>query len=128
MKARGFISHIHEEAPVSGTDQAAIKPAVFGLPLDLFVSSIDIQAGGWLTQVRDAVRASSYVFPLLSLDSMERPWINFETGCAFMSDELEIVPFCHKDLDVGDLRPPFSFFQAYDLRCREYRCSGPDDG
>jgi hypothetical protein len=115
VKSRGFISHIHEEAAVA----EVVKERLTGLfpeHLELFVSSLDIEAGGWLTQVRDAVRSSSLLFPLLSLDSMERPWINFETGCGFMREELEIVPLCHKDLDLPALRPPFNFFQAYDLR------------
>jgi hypothetical protein len=115
VKRRGFISHIHEEAAVAELIKQRMNQ-LFPERLELFVSSLDIQAGGWLTQVREAVRSSNYLFPLLSLDSMERPWINFETGCGFMSDPLEIVPICHKDLDVAALRPPFSFFQAYDLR------------
>lgn len=115
LRKQGFISHIHEESAIA----RYIKDwygSIFLGQLDLFVSSIDVAPGNWLEQVRRSLRRSAFVFPLLSKRSVARPWINFESGSAFMADNVELIPLCHKDLLCSELDYPYSAFQAYDLR------------
>lgn len=115
MEKRGFISHINEESQVAEYIKSWCNRTFQG-QLDLFVSSLDMGPGSWLDQIRSSVRASSFVFPLLSRISMGMPWINFESGAAFMADEVQLIPVCHKDLVPSGLVDPYSSFQAYDLR------------
>lgn len=115
MKKEGFISHIHEESQVAEYISQWLKSAFLG-QLDLFVSSMDLVPGNWLTQIQNSLKRSAFVFPLLSKESMKRPWINFESGSAFMSENTEIIPLCHMDLSPSGLIVPYSYFQAYDLR------------
>ena len=115
MKKRGFVSHIREESQVAEHIKVWCNRIFLG-ELDLFVSSLDIGPGSWLDQIRVSLRASSFVFPLLSRSSIGMPWINFESGSAFMAHEVQLIPICHKDLIPSELVDPYSSFQAYDLR------------
>lgn len=115
MRKQGFISYIHEEEQLAEYIKSWCNQAFLG-QLDLFVSSLDMQPGGWLAQLRRSLRRSSFVFPLLSQCSMGRPWINFESGSAFMASGVELIPLCHKDITPSDLANPYSAVQAYDLR------------
>lgn len=118
MKRLGFISHINEESRVAEHVKEWLETLCLG-HLDIFVSSIDVSVGDWLQEIRTSIKSSSFIFPLLSTTSVIRPWINFESGCAFMTDEATIIPLCHKDLYPSALTAPFSFFQSYDLRSPE---------
>ena len=115
MKKRGFISHIHEEAQVAEYIKNWCNDVFLG-QLDLFVSSLDMRPGHWLEHIRHSLGASSFVFPLLSRTSMDRTWINFESGSAFMAGEVQLIPICHKDLAPSGLIDPYRYFQSYDLR------------
>lgn len=115
MKKEGFISHIHEESQVAEYISNWLKSVFLG-QLNLFVSSMDLVPGNWLTQIRNSLSRSAFVFPLLSIESMKRPWINFKSGSAFMAENTQIIPLCHMDLNPSGLIVPYSYFQAYDLR------------
>jgi len=115
MKKRGFISHIHEESEIAEYIKNWFNKAFLG-QLTLFVSSLDMKPGNWLDQIRASLRNSAFVFPLFSKRSLDKPWINFESGSAFMAEGVQLIPLCHKDCTPSDLTSPYSFFQAYDLR------------
>jgi hypothetical protein len=115
MRKQGFISHIHEESVVAQYVKNWFGGIFLG-QLELFVSSIDATPGNWLEQVRRSLQRSYYVLPLLSQRSATRPWINFESGSAFIADHVELIPLLHKDLSHSNLEYPYSSFQAYDLR------------
>jgi hypothetical protein len=115
MRKRGFLSHIHEESEIAEYIKNWFRGVFLG-QLDIFVSSLDMEAGNWLEQIRNSLKDSSFVFPLLSKKSVDRTWVNFESGSAFMVDSVQLIPLCHKDLTPSDLTPPYSLFQAYDLR------------
>src|SRR3954466_12056486 len=105
MTTTGFISHIGEEAAVASYVKSSLA-ALFPASLEVFVSSTDMDPGVWLSAIREVIGRSGLVFPLLSVTSMERPWVNFETGCAFMCPDAKIIPLCHKDLRPADLKAP----------------------
>ena len=46
--------------------------------------------------------------------SISRPWINFETGCAWIK-KLPVIPICHLGMTKSALPTPLSSFQALDL-------------
>jgi len=115
MRKKAFLSHIHEESKIAKYIKNWFRDAFLG-QLDIFVSSRDIEVGNWLEQIRNSLRNSSFVFPLLSRKSVGRTWVNFESGSVFMADEAQLIPLCHKDLTPSDLTLPYSLFQAYDLK------------
>jgi len=110
---RLFISHIHEEAPFALVLKTWLESSFSG-HCDVFVSSDldDIPPGAkWFEDMDLALRDSRILLVLCSPSSLCRPWVNFETGCAWMKGS-SIIPLCHSGQNVFDLPMPFSRFQA----------------
>ena len=85
--------------------------------VSVFVSSdpADIPAGSrWLDQIDSALETSALLITLYSKASLNRPWISFEAGCAWMR-RVPIIPICHAGLRVDDLRQPLAAFQGLDI-------------
>lgn len=113
MKPRIFISHISEEAELARLLQEHIDRDFLGM-LELFVSSdlISISAGSqWLQEIEQALKEAQIELLLCSKKSIQRPWINFEAGAAWVKD-LPIVPICHTDMHPSQLPAPYNTFQA----------------
>jgi len=111
-----FISHISEEAEIA----ALLKEIVEGDFIEqvrLFASS-DISSirGGddWLDSIRDGIAKSAAVLVLCSHASVQRPWVQFEIGAAWMTNK-KIVPICHSGLSLADLPMPLSSLQGLEL-------------
>lgn len=116
MKKRLFISHISEERAVAELVKSVLGRDFLGL-LEVFVSSDteSIAAGEeWLRSIERALRDCKIFVILCSPESIRRPWINFETGAAWMR-EIPIVPVCHAGLLPRDLRMPLSLKQGIAL-------------
>jgi TIR domain len=113
---RVFVSHIWEEAGIAAILKEWIESAFPG-QVSVFVSSdpADIPAGSrWLDEIDSALQSSKLLITLYSKASLNRPWISFEAGCAWIR-QVPIIPICHAGLSVGDLRPPLASFQALDI-------------
>jgi hypothetical protein len=111
-----FLSHIHEEAPLALVIKDWIESSFSGLS-HVFVSSDikDLPAGlRWLNEISDALDESHSYIVLCSPHSIRRPWINFETGCAWIKD-VPVLPICHSGLNKSDLPKPLSEFQALEI-------------
>ena len=52
---------------------------------------------------------------LCSAKSVQRPWINFETGFG-SARGVEVIPVCYAGQDKGQLPAPLSFYQGLNLR------------
>jgi len=116
MKKRLFISHISEERKIAEGIKIALSRDFLGL-VNVFVSSDteSISAGEeWLLSVEKALRDCTIFIILCSPESIRRPWINFETGAAWMRD-IPIIPVCHSGLLPHDLRMPLSLKQGISL-------------
>jgi hypothetical protein len=120
MKPVIFISHIHEHRQL-GT---AIKAEIVQLLLsgvDFFVSSDRVSIVGgdrWLDQVETALNNAAIVLVICSPDSVQRPWVNFEAGGAWMAKK-RVVPLCCGGLRPSDLPQPLASRQAYDIASPE---------
>ncbi|MBY5883992.1 toll/interleukin-1 receptor domain-containing protein [Rhizobium leguminosarum] len=109
-----FVSHIAEEA----TSASALKRALEGvLPqLGAWVSSVDVEPGDdWMAKLGLELKEAKAIVALCSLKSLERPWINFESGFG-AGNGLPVIPVCHAGLGRDKVPPPLSRFQALDLR------------
>jgi hypothetical protein len=116
MKKRLFISHVSEERAVAELVKSVLGRDFLGL-LEVFVSSDteSIAAGEeWLNSIERALRGCTIFVILCSPESIRRPWINFETGAAWMR-EIPIVPVCHAGLLPRDLQMPLSLKQGIAL-------------
>lgn len=138
MKKRLFISHISEESAVAELVKSVLGRDFLSL-FEVFVSSDteSIAAGEeWLRSIERALRDCAIFVILCSPESIRRPWINFETGAAWMRD-IPIVPVCHAGLLPRDLRMPLSLKQGIALNdadglrrfytriARELECDSP---
>src|SRR5438034_2526227 len=112
-KPKLFVSHVTEEAPLAEILKVHLSRDFLGL-VDIFVSSdMDSIAAGdnWLQTLEQALRESSTLLVLCSYASINRPWVNFEVGAAWIS-RIPIVPICHSGLRPSALPMPFNVLQA----------------
>jgi hypothetical protein len=119
--AQIFISFIHEEEAVADALQRFLKEQL-GHDADMFLSSDKWQifAGElWLERIRDELKNASVVILMMSKRSVERPWVNFEAGAAWLTGKV-IIPACFGGLSKGDLPKPYSSIQAVDLKENPY--------
>jgi hypothetical protein len=111
-----FISHISEEGEVASLLTTMLRKDFAGL-MDCFSSSDigNIGAGeNWLTAVERALNQAKAVIVLCSKASVDRPWVQFEVGAAWMKG-VPIIPVCHSGMTVDDLQMPLSLRQGVEL-------------
>src|ERR1017187_1708950 len=68
----------------------------------------------WLNTIEAALNDAQAMVVICSRASLSRPWINFETGCAW-NRRIGIVPVCHSGQRRDQLPYPFSTLQALQL-------------
>ena len=108
-----FLSHINPESKLAEILETAITRDFIGL-VNFFVSSdiFSIPVGEqWGRKLIDGLAKSELHIVLCSPESVERPWINFETGAACLRG-VPIAPICHSGLSPTQLPLPLSKFQA----------------
>ncbi len=113
---RLFVSHISEEAEVAALIKKMMQEDFLGL-VEFFTSS-DVGSidGGdnWLSAVQRAMDEAAAVVVLCSKASVQRPWVQFEIGAAWMK-RVPIIPICHSGMQVGELPIPLSLYQGGEL-------------
>lgn len=112
-KSKIFVSHVAEEASIANILKSHLASDFLGF-VDLFVSSDleSIRAGAnFLTSIEEALKEASALVAICSRASLNRPWVNFEVGAAWMR-RIPIVPVCHSGLKLKDLPIPFSLLQG----------------
>lgn len=113
-----FISFIHEEQRIAEAVQAYLKGHLKRLvPNGVFLSADDwtVFAGEvWLERIRQELQEASVVILMLSQQSVQRPWINFEAGAAWLANKA-LIPVCFGGLTKGDMPKPYSGIQGLDL-------------
>ena len=113
---RAFVSHISEESALATCLKDWIESTLLG-QCEVFVSSDSAALPGgvkWLTKIDEALKSADVMLVICSAASIVRPWVNFETGCAW-SRGIPVIPLCHSGIQKGTLPRPISDFQAIDL-------------
>jgi TIR domain len=113
---RIFISHISEESAIANCLKEWIESTLLG-ECEVFVSSDSAALPGgvkWLDKIDEALEAVDMMLVICSESSISRPWVNFETGCAW-SRKIPVVPLCHSGMDKGSLPRPISDFQGINI-------------
>lgn len=116
--AEVFISLIYEEQRIAQAVQGYLKENLkdLGRP-DVFLSADDWQVFGgevWLDRIKQELREARVVILMLSSRSVQRPWINFEAGAAWLADKA-VIPVCFGGLTKGNMPKPYSGIQGLDL-------------
>lgn len=115
-KTNIFISHIaDEQAEVSNAKEFLEK--TFGDSIEVFSASSwdSIQPGDdWFKRIEDAISNSDVMLVFLSTESINRPWILFETGAAWFSKK-KVIPVCYKGMTPSALPEPIRRLQAVDI-------------
>ncbi len=109
-----FLSHINEEAQVASVLAQWIESS---LDRDVHVSgeADKVQLGEQrLAEIDQALGEAKVVLLLCSSRSIGRPWISFESGCAWFKG-VPVVAVCHSGCSTADLLPPLRSFKAVEL-------------
>ena len=115
-----FISHISEETEVAGRLKGFLKKT-FGEDCEVFVSSdyTSIPGGDiWFKKIVDALRSCRVVLVLLSKESLDAIWINFEAGVG-LGAGAQVMPLVMKNLSKGEVGSPLSHLQVRALHDAE---------
>lgn len=115
-----FSSFVHEEQQVAEAVQSLLKEQL--RKVNVFLSSDQWQmfAGEiWLDRIRDELASAKVILLMLSPRSIDRPWVNFEAGAAWISGKA-IVPACYGGLAKANLSKPYSSIQALNLEDDPY--------
>ena len=108
-----FISHITQESVLAELFKSQIAQDFLGM-IDVFVSSdgTSISVGSkWLNDIDAALKNAKVEVIICSVDSVSRPWINFEAGAGWVKG-IPIVPVCHTGLRPVDLPIPLNMLQG----------------
>ncbi|MBI3164976.1 MAG: toll/interleukin-1 receptor domain-containing protein [Chloroflexi bacterium] len=111
-----FLSHVSLEGPLAITLKEWVETSFAG-QFEIFVSSDinDLPAGNqWLTSLEKALADAGMLIVLCSPFSVTRPWVNFETGGAWVK-QIPIIPICHSGQSKSALPAPLSFFQGLEV-------------
>lgn len=111
-----FLSHISEERRMAIQLKESLQ-ALFSGDVQVFTSSdtISIASGkNWLTSVKEAMNRATAVLVLSSRSSVQRSWVQFELGCAWIR-ELPIIPICHSGMRLTDLPLPLALMEGVEI-------------
>jgi hypothetical protein len=115
-----FISHITEERATALLLKDLLQ-RVFSQDLSIFVSSdYESIVGGevWFTTIVNGLKSSSVIVVLLSPDSLERRWINFEAGVG-VGANATVIPVLVHLLEKGEVGHPLTSLQIRSLQSLE---------
>ena len=116
-----FLSHVSNEGLLALVLKEWIQ-SIFKGRLRVFVSSDvrSITAGDLLLgSVERALSSAKVLIVLCSPYSVTRPWVNFETGGAWMNG-IPVIPICHSGQKLGNLPSPLSFFMGLDIHSADF--------
>ena len=73
----------------------------------------------WFEKVREELITSRAIVVLLTENSVQSSWVQFESGFGAASAELEIIPLVVNLDDMTQVPNPISHWQIFDLKSRE---------
>ena len=116
-----FISHIQEEFQVALVLKKWIESA-FADRCEVVVSTDPEHIPAVAQYVEKNEQALSEIKALIILcspNSLQRPWISFEVGCAWMR-KIFIIPVCYSGLSLAELPQPLATFSGFDLNQKDF--------
>lgn len=111
-----FLSHASEDRDLAKALQNAIEeafPEAFNI-FNAFEANSIAPSDDWLAKLRSAIHDSSYVLVLLTRNSLDRPWIYWETGVADHRG-IRIIPLLGPGCEITTLPDPFRAIQGVSI-------------
>lgn len=112
-KPKVFISHITEEKELAVNFKNYLSKR-FQSSIDIFVSS-DMESIGlgneWFSTIKSNLANCDLMIILCSINSINRPWINFEAGCGSIRN-IPVIPICHSGFTPDKLPYPLKVLQG----------------
>lgn len=109
-----FISHYSEEKPIAEAVHDLLEEAYSGFA-EIYISS-DIPAGtDWLKDIKDSLNGSDEVITVFTHKSVDRPWVNIETGYGVMAQKV-VTPVLFGGYTKSELPIIYHLRQAVDSR------------
>ena len=108
-----FISHLGAERVIALKLTELVEQSFLGM-IEVFVSSDpdSISMGSrWLDNITFALKNCAVELVLASPESIERPWVNFESGAGWVRD-IPVIPICHSGMEPDNLPSPLDQLQG----------------
>src|SRR5690349_7859581 len=111
-----FISHVSEDGEATRALQGELDRRFLGAVRFFNTSSREsLRAGeSWLDRIMRSLKESRIVLPILSPAALRSPWVNFETGGAWVNGGA-VIPCCAGQVRRDALPAPYNSLQAVNL-------------
>lgn len=111
-----FVSHKTCDADIARELQSALDQEFLGLPRFFNASDQEsLQPGtAWFDSIVEALRSCAVLLAILSPTALASPWVNFESGAAWLQDTL-LIPCCIGQVRKSSLPAPYGNLQAVEL-------------
>ena len=114
-----FLSHSSDDRLVAEYLRERLIASIAGVEVFLASRPGDIPVGAdWLATIKEELSSCDAYLVLLTPASVSRPWVQFETGAAWMSQRT-LVTVVAGALEKGDVPMPLSSFQLLSLSLAE---------
>jgi hypothetical protein len=116
-----FVSHAAKDAAIATQFKEDVERRYLGLCTLFVSSSLDsLKAGDeWIQTIKRNLNDAAIMIGLLSPRAIQRSWVYFEFGAAWVRD-IPVIPVCHSGLPRDKLPVPLSIFQALDLTDKDH--------
>lgn len=111
-----FISFVHEDKAIAEAVKRILeyelRPQV-----KVFMTTDQSQmlAGDdWLKRIKEELTRASIVMLMMSRRSIQKPWVNFEAGAAWIMGK-RVIPVCFGNQSKASLPHPYSQWQAVQI-------------
>lgn len=104
---------MHEDKDIAQAIQSLLS-STLNIEREVFLSADQTQvvAGHvWLDRIREALRSCEVLLLLLSERSINRPWVNFEAGAAWL-ERKPVIPICIGGMLIEFLPQPYAGMQS----------------
>lgn len=107
-----FISYVSEDETIANLIKEFLEKNF--LSAQVFVAVRDLKAGQiWIERIRDSLKNSHAIVPIITQFSEESPWVLFEAGAGFTDSRT--IPLCADAITLDTLKPPLKLLQAIEL-------------
>ena len=123
MSQQVFLSHDSRDRELAKITAETVS-RVSLKQIEIWYSSDSSSYGGlkpgqvWINEIRSRLLASRAILILLTPNSVQRPWVYFESGFGYFNQECQVVPIC-VGISLTAVPDPLAMFQCYELNSVE---------